>query len=354
MLVLLLPRVSSRVSGFPVASPCLWGKLQNFSFSKVSNCENWRTSRTKCSFSAPTCLVSSLWFSCGFAVSMGEAAKPLLFEGFQAGCDVVLRGRRGALWHSNLFYTVSKILLCGWRNNALHTLHFTLYTLHSTLYTPPLHSTLNTLHSTLHTPPRATLYTLHTPHSTLYTPHSSLYTPHSITPHPTLHTLHFPLHTPHSTLYHLTLHLYTSHPHFTLHFTLYTSHSTLYTPHSTLYTPHATLHHTLHFTHSTLLTAHFTLHTPHFTLHTLHSTLLTLHSTLHTPHLPLHTADLEQGKYVQDCSNKLLQKSVLRDYISMCFDICTINIRVSIRVRGLHLVFFLLSLRFFAIFGYTN
>ena len=24
----------------------------------------------------------------------------------------------------------------------------------------------------------------------------------------------------------------------------------------------------------------------------------------------------------------------------MCFDICTINIRVSIRVRGLHLVFF--------------
>jgi len=28
---------------------------------------------------------------------MGEAAKPLLFEGFQAGCHVVLRGRRGTL-----------------------------------------------------------------------------------------------------------------------------------------------------------------------------------------------------------------------------------------------------------------
>ena len=41
--------------------------------------------------------VSSLWFSCGFAVSTGEAAKPLLFEGFQAGCHVVLRGRRGTL-----------------------------------------------------------------------------------------------------------------------------------------------------------------------------------------------------------------------------------------------------------------
>ena len=46
---------------------------------------------------APTCLVSSLWFSCGFAVSMGEAAKPLLFEGFQGSCHVVLRGRRGTL-----------------------------------------------------------------------------------------------------------------------------------------------------------------------------------------------------------------------------------------------------------------
>ena len=34
-----------------------------------------------------------------------------------------------------------------------------------------------------------------------------------------------------------------------------------------------------------------------------------------------------------------MQESVLRDCISMCFDICTINIRVSIRVRGLHLVF---------------
>ena len=49
-------------------------------------------------FAPPTCLVSSLWFSCGVAVSMGEAAKSLLFfEGFQAGCHVVLRGRGGTL-----------------------------------------------------------------------------------------------------------------------------------------------------------------------------------------------------------------------------------------------------------------
>ena len=47
-------------------------------------------------FSACTCLVSSRLFFCGVAVSMGEAGKPLLFEGFQGGCHVVLRGRRGA------------------------------------------------------------------------------------------------------------------------------------------------------------------------------------------------------------------------------------------------------------------
>ena len=62
MLVLLRPRVSSRVSGFLDTSPCLWGKLQN-----------------------------------------------LLFEGFQAGCHVVLRGRHGTLWHSNLFANVPKV-----------------------------------------------------------------------------------------------------------------------------------------------------------------------------------------------------------------------------------------------------
>ena len=50
-------------------------------------------------FDAPACLVSSLWFSfsCGLAVSMGEAAKSLLFDGVKAGCHVVLRGRRGTL-----------------------------------------------------------------------------------------------------------------------------------------------------------------------------------------------------------------------------------------------------------------
>ena len=60
-------------------------------------------------FGASTCLVSRVWFSRGLAVSMGEAAKPLFFEGFQAGCHVVLRGRPGTSWHADVFCNVSKM-----------------------------------------------------------------------------------------------------------------------------------------------------------------------------------------------------------------------------------------------------
>ena len=112
-----------------------------------------------------------------------------------------------------------------------------------------------------------------TPHSTLSTPHSTLYALHSLTPH----------------------------------------------PHSSLYTPHSSLH-----------TLHSTLPTLHSTLHTLHSILHTLHSTLRAVHFTLQTGN-RGNMYIQDCSNKLLQKIVLSDCIY-------INIRVSIRVRGLHLV----------------
>ena len=282
---------------------------------------------------APTCLVSSLWFSCGFAVSMGEAAKLFLVESFQAGCHAVLRGNCGTLWHSNLFDNVSKVVLCCRRNTfvsfsqdelqfawqvqhstlhappfTLHTPHFTflytlhtLYTLHPTLYTPhskldTLHSTLYTLHSTLYTPVHSTLSTLHftlyTLHSTLYTLHFTFYALHSplYTPHSTLYTLHFTLHTPYSTLYTLsTLHT----PYSTLctpHFTLHTVHSTLYTLHSTLYTLHSSFHTlTLYTLHSTLNTMHSTLHTLDSTLHALHSTLCTPHFTLYTLHFTLHT-----------------------------------------------------------------
>ena len=101
MLVLVRPCVSSRVSCFPLASPCLWGKLQNLSFSKVSK-------QVVMSFCVagvalcdiPTSLITCrkcLWFSRHVAVSIREVAKPLLFEGFHAGCHVVLRGRHGTL-----------------------------------------------------------------------------------------------------------------------------------------------------------------------------------------------------------------------------------------------------------------
>ena len=288
----------------------------------ATKCENWRMSRRKCSFwCSHVSRLESLVFLWPRRV-YGGSCKTYPFRRFPSRLPVVLRGKRGTLWHSNLvdnstFYTL---------HFTLHTPHFALHTLHSTLYT--LHSTLHTLHSTLYTPHftlhalHLTLYTLHftlyTPHSTLYTQYFTLYTPHS-----TLHTLHSTLHTLHSTLHtsHLTLHpphsaLYTPHsalciPHFTLytlhstlytlHFTLRTLHCTLHTPHFTLntlhftlYTPHSslhTLHSTLHTLHSTLHTSHFTLDTPPSTLCTLHSTLRTLHSTLHTLHSTLYTSD---------------------------------------------------------------
>ena len=122
-LFLVLPRVSSPVSGFLVVSPCLWGKPQNVSFSKVfkqvvmpfcvagvalcdipacwitcRKCQTWRKSRTKCSFFCTyVSRLESLVFLWRRRVYMGEAAKYVLFEGFQAGCHVVLRGRHGTL-----------------------------------------------------------------------------------------------------------------------------------------------------------------------------------------------------------------------------------------------------------------
>ena len=142
---------------------------------------------------------------------MGEAAKHLLFEGFQAGCHVVLRRSRGTLWHSNLFDNVSKV------SNLAKVSHEMLVLLlprvSSRVFAFPVASP-------------CLWGKLRTPHSTLHTPHC------------TLHNLHFRLLTPHYT--HSTLRT----PHFTLHnpyFTLHTLHFTLHTPHSTLSTPHCRL-----------------------------------------------------------------------------------------------------------------
>ena len=215
-------------------------------------------------FDAPTCLVSSLWFSCGLAVSMGEAAKPLLFQGFQAGCHVVLHGRRGTLIPTCLitcrksFCVAGAILLC-----RFHKMSCSFRSRRSNLasFVIILRSRRSTPDSTLHTAP----LTLHTFHSTFDTLHSTLFPLHS-----TLYTLHFK----HSKLPNLTV--------YTPHSTLDTPHSSLNTLHSTLYTPHFTPHFALR-------TLHSTLYTLHFTLYALHSTLYTLRSTLHTPHFTLYT-----------------------------------------------------------------
>ena len=208
MLVVLLPCVSSRVSGFPVASPCLWGKLQKLSFCHDANSENCRKSRTKCSFfcthvshleslvflwrrrvyggswktcpfvmlptvkitgnlvrnagfSASTCLVSSRWFSCGVAVSLGKlenmsfskVSMHVVMSFCVAGvalCDIptclVTCGKyqnwRKSRTKCSFFCTrVSRLesLVFLWRrrvyggSSALHTLHFTLHTPQFTL-----------------------------------------------------------------------------------------------------------------------------------------------------------------------------------------------------------------------------
>jgi len=154
-------------------------------------------------FAAPTCLVSSLWFSCGLAGSCNTS--PFRRCSSRLSCRFAWQ-----VWH---FVTFQPVLYIQTPGSTLPTPHCTLHTLHFPLYT--LHSTPHTLHCTLLTPH----FTLHTSHSTLYTPHCLLYTPHSA-----LHILHFPLHTPHSTFY-------------TPHSALYTLDSTLYTPHSTLRMP---------------------------------------------------------------------------------------------------------------------
>ena len=175
LLVLSLQHVTSQVSGFPLASPCIWRKLQNLSFLKVSK---------------------------QVVMSFCVAGAILLCPFQKMSCS--FRGRRSTL-------ETSIVILRGKRSTSdvshcvLHTPHFTLHTLHFTLHTS--HSTLHTPHFTLNTP-HSTLYTLHstfyTPHFTLYTPHSTLYTPHSAlyTPHSTLYTPHSTLCTPPSSAFH--------------------------------------------------------------------------------------------------------------------------------------------------------
>ena len=183
MLVLLRPRVSSRVSGFPVALPCLWGKLQNLSFSKVSR-------QIVISFCvAGVALQTCFFVTCG--KSFGVEGAILLRCFHKMSCS--FRGSRSILKVSTqvvLSFCVAGAALCDiptclmtcrrsvyvagavlWRRfqkfscqaqhfgdlchnfvwqaqrSTLRTLHFTLHPVHFTLHT--LHSTLYTLYSTL-------------------------------------------------------------------------------------------------------------------------------------------------------------------------------------------------------------
>ena len=116
MLVLRLQHVSSRCSGFLLASLCLWGKLQNLSFSKVSK-------------------QVVMWF-CVAGVALR---------------DILMRPQtcwKSFVWKAQYF--------C-----VLYTLHSTHYTSHSTL-----HFTLDAPHFTLYTP-HFTLCTPPLPHSTV-------------------------------------------------------------------------------------------------------------------------------------------------------------------------------------------
>ena len=89
MLVLMLPRVSSRVSGFPVAAPCLCGKLQNLSFLKLSKqvvMSSCVAGMALCEI--PTCLITSRKSFC--------VAGAILLRRFQE-MRCIFRGRRNTL-----------------------------------------------------------------------------------------------------------------------------------------------------------------------------------------------------------------------------------------------------------------
>ena len=346
--VLILDGSLARNIDFEVATSYkLVGKRR---FLKLHSVKIGGKSRTKCSFWCSNVSRLESLVSSGLAVSTGEAAKPILFEGFQAGCHVVFAWQACHLVIFSRAWNVLKVVLCGRRNTFVSfskdELQFS-WQVYSTLETSTLsirgrRSTLDVLCCVFVAnrivsvkwrqrairvagvghrknvilrgkrviwcgPPCVECplawqaqcfghFTLDTPHSTLDTPY---------TPHLTLHSLHLTHRTLHSTLDALdsTFH--------TLHFTLHTSHSTLdtprstlpstlydsrlYTPHSTLYTLHYTLHATLSTLHSALYTLHFTLDTPHSTLYTPHSTLYTPHFTLYTLHSTLYKSKLQKS-----------------------------------------------------------
>ena len=184
MLVFLHPRVLSRVVGVPVASPCLWEKLENFSYSNVSKqvvmsfcvagvalcdiptclimcrkCQNWRKyemlvflhPRVLSRVAGFPAVSPCLWRKLE-NISYSNVSKQVVVSfcvAVVALCDIptCLRTcRKYQNWRKSrrkcsFFFThVSRLesLVFLWRrrvyggSSALHTLHFTLHTPHST------------------------------------------------------------------------------------------------------------------------------------------------------------------------------------------------------------------------------
>ena len=126
MLVLVLPRVSSRVSGFPVASPCLWGKLQNLSFCHVANCENCRKSRTKCWFFCihVSCLESLVFLWRRRVYGGSWKISPIRMCPSRLSCPFAWQG-----WHFVTFQTC--LIMCrkceNWRKSRTKSWFFCIH-----------------------------------------------------------------------------------------------------------------------------------------------------------------------------------------------------------------------------------
>ena len=139
MLFLVLPRVSSRVSGFPVASPCLLGKLQNLSFSKLSK----QVVMSFCVAGVTLCdILTCLTRRKSFCVCQAQYC-----------CVVLTRWVAVFVAGAALWRHLSSFCMAG---AALQTCRIACFTRHAP-------------NSTL-TPP----FTLHTPHFTFHTLHSTL------------------------------------------------------------------------------------------------------------------------------------------------------------------------------------
>ena len=184
MIVLRLQHVWSWFSGFLVASPCLWWKLHNISFSKVSTQVLMSFCVARVAFSdCLTCLKKCRKSFC--------VTGAILLQGFQKMTCIFStqaqffgRVHFHFAWQAQHFrqvvLRVESVILCGrhsmwWRSVVCAMLFCVAGAVFGTHYSYTLRFTLYTLRVTLHTP-HYKLYTLHLALRTLRFTHSTLYT----------------------------------------------------------------------------------------------------------------------------------------------------------------------------------